>query len=472
MFSSLLAYRGYRVRKEYGPLLDSKNVKLDEETLNFVKGFANRWRSKSIFQVLLQYRAARYQDLVSLSQMIHIFNQKLVADNIKTSNCISLSKIDPNDRDPTKIPYRPSVWKLKFSWDDVPFFDTTYLCDPTQNITDNYNACLYDSDQESWDAPLRRKVTLSEKIVTSKSCLRNRISSFESEGDEEDDTNMVHEPFCRDPSIVLKRKAPAPPKYNDAIKNQENISNVLRDSVYSPIPYNRLSVESIRDKFNDDNVVINNKSAVYKKRSAPKAPTPTNSFRNDKEKVVLKKRVAPKPYADNQQSECDTSTLEKKYVSDKINPIKEMELIAKKNSDLMNSEDDPPFNFQGMLRKTQYNRASMKRVQENKLSFSISEDSSKNNNCNYDKENISNNLDDDYPRSPTPLNDEYIETSPVYTNVVYHSKVQNRPKSSQSVIENEEERNGNDIKNENEIGSYIKEELLPGIIIEGYLAHL
>lgn len=394
--------------------------------------------------------------------MIHIFNQKLVSDNIKTSNGISLSKIDPNDRDPTK--YRPSVWKLKFSWDEVPFFDTTYLCDSTQNITDNYNSCLYDSDQESWDAPLRRKVTVSEKIVSSKSCLRNRISSFESEGDDEDDKNIVNEPFCRDPSIIIKRRAPAPPTYKQEIKNEA--MNVSRASVYSPIPYNRLSVGSIRDKFNDGNDVVNNKTTVYKKKVAPKVPTPNNSFRDDKGKVVLKKRVAPQP---DQQSEYDT--LEKRYVSDKINPIKEMELIAKKNSDIMNSEDDPPFNFQGMLRKTQYNRASMKRITENKLSLSVKEDS-----VNYDKENLRNNPNDDYHRSTTPQSDEFIETLPRYTNVVYHSKNYSRPKSPRHVIErkNEEnyenEENGNEIINE--LGSYIKEELLPGIMIEGYLAHL
>lgn len=392
--------------------------------------------------------------------MIHIFNQKLVSDNIKTSNPIGLNKIDPNDRDPNKLPYRPSVWKLKFSWDDVPFFDTTYLCDPTQNITDNYNSCLYDSDQESWDAPMRRKTTISEKIVSSKSCLRNRISSFESEGDDEDETNIVNEPFCRDPSIIIKRKAPAPPKNKEAIKHQSVSSNV-----YSPIPYNRLSVGSIRDKFDDGNVVSCNKTPGYKKRSAPKAPTPTNSFSTDKEKVLVKKRVAPQP-CDKQKSDYDT--LEKKYVLDKINPIKEMELIAKKHSDIINSEDDPPFNFQGMLRKTQYNRASMKRVSEHKLSFSIPED-----NRNYDKENIR--MDDE-----STFNDDFIERS----NVVYHSKVNNQPKSPRHVVvndndddndnyndnEEEEDRNGNEIINE--IGSYIKEELLPGIMIEGYLAHL
>lgn len=45
------------------------------------------------------------------------------------------------------------------------------------------------------------------------------------------------------------------------------------------------------------------------------------------------------------------------------NPIAELESKGKKNVDKVN-EDDPPFNFQGMLRKTNYKRDSMKSKEE------------------------------------------------------------------------------------------------------------
>lgn len=43
---------------------------MDEKMKNIIKFYSKKWRSKSIYQVLLQYRAARYQDLVQLSQQV------------------------------------------------------------------------------------------------------------------------------------------------------------------------------------------------------------------------------------------------------------------------------------------------------------------------------------------------------------------------------------------------------------------
>lgn len=64
------AYRGFKVRQKYGPLLNSKTGKIDLETSKFIRPFAKRWKVKSIFQILLLYRSARYQDLVNLTQQV------------------------------------------------------------------------------------------------------------------------------------------------------------------------------------------------------------------------------------------------------------------------------------------------------------------------------------------------------------------------------------------------------------------
>lgn len=66
------AYRGFKVRQKYGPLLNLKTGQIDNETATFIRTYAKRWKEKSIFQVLLHYRAARYQDLVNLSQQVFI----------------------------------------------------------------------------------------------------------------------------------------------------------------------------------------------------------------------------------------------------------------------------------------------------------------------------------------------------------------------------------------------------------------
>lgn len=64
------AYRGFKVRQKYGPLLNSKTGQIDIATSTFIRTYAKRWKEKSIFQVLMHYRAARYQDLVNLSQQV------------------------------------------------------------------------------------------------------------------------------------------------------------------------------------------------------------------------------------------------------------------------------------------------------------------------------------------------------------------------------------------------------------------
>lgn len=56
----------------YLPLYDESTGLLNQETANFLRLYVKRWRQKSIFQILLHYRAARYQDLVNLSQQVTI----------------------------------------------------------------------------------------------------------------------------------------------------------------------------------------------------------------------------------------------------------------------------------------------------------------------------------------------------------------------------------------------------------------
>lgn len=43
---------------------------LSEEQYDFVKPFAKKWKNKSIFNVLLQYRARRIQDSFNFAQQV------------------------------------------------------------------------------------------------------------------------------------------------------------------------------------------------------------------------------------------------------------------------------------------------------------------------------------------------------------------------------------------------------------------
>lgn len=70
------AFRGYKIRKIYGPLINQKTGKIDIATAKFIEPYATRWKNKSIFQILLQYRSVRHMDLVNFSQ-VGIFNNFL-----------------------------------------------------------------------------------------------------------------------------------------------------------------------------------------------------------------------------------------------------------------------------------------------------------------------------------------------------------------------------------------------------------
>lgn len=89
------AFRGYQSRKFFGPLINQKTGKIDFQTAKFIEPYVKRWRKKTIFQILLQYRSIRHMDLVNFSQQCHIYNQRLVVGLTATSKCIILGRIDP-----------------------------------------------------------------------------------------------------------------------------------------------------------------------------------------------------------------------------------------------------------------------------------------------------------------------------------------------------------------------------------------
>lgn len=51
---------------------------------------------------------------------------------MNTSTGVLLDRIDPQAK-PLEFlgPLQPSVWKLPFRMSELPYFDTTYMCDPS-----------------------------------------------------------------------------------------------------------------------------------------------------------------------------------------------------------------------------------------------------------------------------------------------------------------------------------------------------
>ncbi|XP_055680754.1 neither inactivation nor afterpotential protein C isoform X2 [Lutzomyia longipalpis] len=433
------AYRGYIVRKQYGPLIDARTGKIDAATALFVRNYAQRWRTKTVYQVLLHYRAARFQDLVNFSQQIHIYNQRLVAGVTLCSACVLIERVDPHETVGSLLGVRkPSVWKLPFRLDDIPYFDTSFMCHPGEQIA----PLSADSDDEAWDAPMKRRTNLSAEIA---SATHSAIFDAPTTTHGPTTNPILSEPYCRESTInaQLKRRAPQPPASSVG-------SNVASSAGRrSSTPYEHVSVGEILGKF-DDGIALSGRSSSYKKRQAPQPPNTEYGLcqvkRRDSGTLDLEQR---RGYGE--------------YTVGKIDPVREMKMLVERNSE--EDSDEPPFNFQGMLRKTTYNRASMKRSTDNRMPFE--EPYQTNGNASPD------------------------------VNVVYESYVPSRPKSCQGIVDdnaNESFRSTSStpfrkfslqqeklLSIEDEIdnhfrplgdymptGEYICEEIAPGIILEGY----
>ncbi|XP_060801531.1 neither inactivation nor afterpotential protein C [Amyelois transitella] len=299
------AYRGYIVRKAYGPLINKGTGQIDEETASFLKRFAMKWKSRSIFQVLLQYRAVRYQDLVHFSQQVHIYNQAMLEALLNTSTSVLLDRVNPQAKEADFLGSGPpTVWKLPFRIDQLQYYDTSYMCDPAAKSTDTF-ASQYDSDHEQWDEPLKRRFTAQTDITTSSTSTQT----------------LMTVPFCRDPTQPVPKLPPEEPKPPSS------------------------------------------RPVVYKKKVQPHSyyqpPEPWHA-RDDTD--ILEGSSAPRLRKTNY-----SRSLYGIDAPDMQNPIQELQALAKSTNDM--NEDDPPFNFQAMLKKTPRNRASMKRSGETDNGF-------------------------------------------------------------------------------------------------------
>lgn len=124
------------------------------------------------------------------------------------------------------------------------------------------------------------------------------------------------------------------------------------------------------------------------------------------------------------------------------------------------SDDAPPFNFQGMLRKTQHQRASMKRNKSETSDFTT------NGNVIYHNDNSTRvNFDFDFndnlppppvaprlsPRAPIPS-----ERTLSFGDNTFHG-----------------DDNGDNVDYSlHSIGTYVQEEIHPGVVLEGYAVDL
>lgn len=175
-----------------------------------------------------------------------------------TSNCVLLERVDPNQRNKDHLgPMRHSVWKIPFRLDDIPFFDTTYMCDPSK-VRRVYTSYESDGDSESWDAPMKRRHNLSSEITAHMRSYDRRGNHFD--GLAADDDMIVNHPFHRDAGQPMR----IPPRNFDYSPSRParmgGSRNTPPPQCYSPTPYSKPRITDIKVLLIHLNLV----SLVYK----------------------------------------------------------------------------------------------------------------------------------------------------------------------------------------------------------------
>lgn len=174
--------------------------------------------------------------------------------------------------------------------------------------------------------------------------------------------DLIHLPFSRDPSH--------PPK---KLPTESNTSHQSNYNSYTPQTYNRQGYGCIQDQAWHDNEAPASRNIVYKKKPAP--PTPNKVPSVSRQPTPAPRSTVNNNTSDDWQFPKLTKTDRNKNIyggsmpNDMNNPIKELQQLAGSRDSIKG--DDPPFNFQAMLRKTPRNRASMKRTGESPLSVPI-----------------------------------------------------------------------------------------------------
>ncbi|XP_034173058.2 STKc_myosinIII_N_like and MYSc_Myo21 domain-containing protein ninaC isoform X1 [Osmia lignaria lignaria] len=437
------AYRGHAVRKEMAPQLGKGPM--DPQMMDMMKFYSSKWRSKSIFQVLLRYRAARYQDLVQFSQQVHLFNQAIVGSLTQTNNQISLDKVEPNVSASVYLGHMrpPEVHKLPFN-----FYNELPIPDSSMGMGLGSASSASDDEHEAWDAPLRRQTvpwanrnTRTRDVEVQTTNSPHRVANSGAEGQ-----SLINTPFSRDPNISVR----CPP--------EESARSRMGNTGYQQVPSNRSPVPSA----NAHNPRSNNYDSTGSIRSRKHAPPPPIPFNQS--------QPPPTRSTDNYSSDArsksnvDTGSNEWEFEDrinrnagnvNRVNPIQELQMIGRRNNNVGNDDDEPPFNFQAMLRKTSHHRASMKRTP----------------------------VYDSYSPSPLP-GSGYRGTRENESNVVYRSGGSRRDSAEWSPNEmvrmsekyGKEGAWGEDRPHTGERSKTTAEsvtaEIAPGIVVEGYVAEL
>lgn len=196
-----------------------------------------------------------------------------------------------------------------------------------------------DEEQDTWDSPLQwRQSIIQEMRQKDYAPTRSKTPVYLKQTEQ----HLITVPFNRCPSSSLHKLPPIEEKPRGRTASQ----SILQD--------NKL--------FKRSEVIIGSPAhKVIGKIKTPETPViiSPKKFHSPKRNIDTESAKLA-----NQDFEFIRSPQINKLRKTPGNPIAELESKGRKNIDKTN-EDEPPFNFQGMLRKTNYTRDSIKKNEEN-----------------------------------------------------------------------------------------------------------
>ncbi|XP_049305729.1 neither inactivation nor afterpotential protein C isoform X3 [Bactrocera dorsalis] len=421
------AFRGYHERQRFQPLVNEKTGQLNEETAVFIRVYAKKWREKSLFQVLLHYRAARFQDFVNLAQQVHIYNQRFFAGINKCTRNVPFDRINTREVNSSQLgPLPIPTKKLPFRLDQIPFYDTQYMVNAANSISrQNFSNTLitYD-DEDAWDSPLQRNPSMTSCLLTYNAYKKEQACQTNWDRIGESDV-IYNQNYYRDPQLVKRNQV----QMNMNAYNNYNQYNNNYNTVSSNMWSNRTGSRR-------------NSLKSYSAPPPPPMPPLNMVYRNDQIQARTMQQNPNQLNRINQNYQQRSSFVPS-------DPIRELKDIARRSND-GDSPEEPPFNFKAMLRKTNYSRS-------DSTVYELNNQMTNNNN-----ENIS--FQPSKLRSTSRRPDDYNNHK--LNSSDQHNFVNRAPSLQQTAVGKSFD--NTDAKSFEEAGSYVEEEIAPGVTLSGY----
>nr|XP_045621607.1 neither inactivation nor afterpotential protein C-like isoform X2 [Procambarus clarkii] len=320
---------------------------IQAEAARYVQFYFRKWKMRTLFQQLQVYRAAKQQQLVYFSQQVHLYGQETQARLQRVNIPLDLSKVRNEGRNAHKtILARVKVPQPKLALDHMlnAYFDTTFLCDPSRSKKGR-------QQDDDWEAPFKIHTSPVQSDV---------------QVDQSPSVMVQHTP----PVDTTSAPTHAHVQALQAKKGGDESRNNAPVPVPAPVPsYNRFAGSSSYrptpnyNQFVGSNPVIkprqvNQYSGSYLKPATPRTPTAVVINTWDERQH--------NGYSNNvEQEDQGTHDFRKHLRKTNHSAIQEMEARAS----ALGGGDDGTFNFQGILRKTEYNRDSLTREKEDDFDY-------------------------------------------------------------------------------------------------------